>query len=201
MKERLKRGCIEFFSYKTLIVVLYLLSYLILYLEFVGLSVATPLMIEDESLNLTKEKVGMIIFVSAFGRFSFPKKPAKNKPNNKLFFDRMPIKLIAGVLVESWNPKAAYIVPVFFKHLLVIGFSLSTNFWMLIILWTIQDSGERKKKTFNPLLTKKKKKNLMVKKKVWGTVWPATIKIVSNWFDKYSVATALGFLNLRYFFR
>lgn len=145
----------KFLSYNKIILLLLLLGYFILYFGFVGISVLTPEIISDQTININKNDIGMIIFVSGL--------------------IRLPEKLFSGFLADMISQKWLYILAGLAKHIFVVLFAVSSDFWLLILFWSLQEF-------------------------VWGPIWPCNIKIMNNWFDKYSIATAMGILNLSYLF-
>eukprot|EP01091_Cochliopodium_minus_P001685 TRINITY_DN11587_c0_g1_i1.p1 TRINITY_DN11587_c0_g1~~TRINITY_DN11587_c0_g1_i1.p1 ORF type:complete len:282 (-),score=57.63 TRINITY_DN11587_c0_g1_i1:479-1324(-) len=113
------------------------------------------MMINDTTIDLTKESLGTIIFVAAFG---------------KMFG-----KMVSAALVDSYNPKATYIISVFLKNVGLALFILSKNYYALMVWWSFQDT-------------------------IWAPVWSISVKIVGNWFGGDTVGEAMGVLSLAWLF-
>ena len=71
MKPGKENNLKKFLSYSTVVLVLLFISYIVLYLEISALGVLSALMIQDKSLDITKEGIGWIIFFSSFARIPF----------------------------------------------------------------------------------------------------------------------------------
>ena len=142
-------------SYNKVTLALLLIGYFVFYFEVVALSVLAPEMIKDTKINLTKDRIGMIIFVSAFVRM----------------FE----KFFSGTLVDTYNPKILYLVSGLLKHIFVIAFAFSNSYGYFLLFWALNEG-------------------------MWGPAWPATLKIISNWFDDSNIGSALGILSLSYLF-
>lgn len=107
------------FNYNIAILFLLLISTMVVIMGNIALSVLNTLIINDTKAKITKDQIGTMMFSS--------------------LICRMVAKLVAGSLVDSFNPKIILIASILLKEMFLIFFALSNEYVVMLIFWSLQD--------------------------------------------------------------